>query len=187
MSGNLHPSLALKVIAPKMGETDTMAQTAADHGVSIDAGSATEKSKFQTLRELTLQSAGIGSCFLKMSDTPRVWEYEYTWNGKKCTGNRFEVVLVSQDADAYCIGAFRRKGATQKGIQELEQAIGRFARETIWEASKVTLAKEKACFISSPVKLMIDLNSTKMSAVLQSIYKMPSEPNPMENLHDILM
>ena len=97
------------------------------------------------------------------------------------------MVFVSQDADAYCIGAFRRKGATQKGIHEFEQAIDRFARGTIWEASKVTLAKEKACFISSPVKLMIDLNSTKMSAVLQSIYQMPSEPNAMENLHDILM
>ena len=68
-----------------------------------------------------------------------------------------------------------------------KRLIDRFARGTIWEASKVTLAKEKACFISSPVKLMIDLNSTKMSAVLQSIYQMPSEPNPMENLHDILM
>ena len=61
-----------------MAETDTMAQTAADHGVSIDAGSATEQSNFQTLRELTLQSAGIGSWLLKVADTPRVWEYEYT-------------------------------------------------------------------------------------------------------------
>ena len=162
MSVNFPPSPALKARVANMAETDIMAKSAADHGVSTDAGSATEQSKFQTLRELTLQSAGIGSWLLKVSDTPRVWEYEYTWNGKKCTGKRFEVVLVSQDADAYCIGASRRKGATQKGIHEFAQAIDRFARGTIWEASKVTLAKGKACFISSPVNLMMDSKSTKM-------------------------
>ena len=54
MSGSLHPSLALKARAAKMAEADIMAKSAADHGVSIDAGSASEQSKFQTLRELTV-------------------------------------------------------------------------------------------------------------------------------------
>ena len=154
--GNVNSSLALNSIAAKMVKTDAMAHRAAEHGVSSDAGSATEQSKFQTLRGFTFQSVGIGSWLLKVSDTPRAWEYGYTWHGNKCTGKRFEVVLVSQDADAYCIGAFRRKGATQKGIHEFEQAIDRFARGTIWEASKVTLAKEKACFINSPVKQPVE-------------------------------
>ena len=47
--------------------------------------------------------------------------------------------------------------------------------------------KEKPSYISSPLKIMIDLNSTKMDPVLQSIHKMPSEPTPLETLHTILM
>ena len=45
----------------------------------------------------------------------------------------------------------------------------------------------KPSCISSPLKIMIDLNITKMHPVLQGIQKMPSEPTPLETLHTILM
>ena len=50
-----------------------------------------------------------------------------------------------------------------------------FRYKTVWEASKISLSTEKPCFISSPMKLMIDLGASKMTPMLQSIYNMPSE------------
>ena len=94
---------------------------------------------------------------------------------------------MSADAGVYCIGAFRRKSDNASGNKKFEDALGAFGYRSVWEASKILLAKEKPCFISSPLKLMIDLNASTMTPVLQSIYKMPSEATPLDNLHTILM
>mgnify|MGYP001364175636 CR=1 FL=1 len=57
-----------------------------------------------------------------------------------------------------------------RGLSGLEvEELASLERDLRAALRRVTLAKEKARFISSPVKLGIDLNSTKMSAVLQSI------------------
>ena len=107
-----------------------------------EANSAPEHvgDKFQPLCELTLQSAAIGCWLLKVVETPRQWEYTYTWNGKQCEAKRFEVTLVSQESHAYCVGAFRRKGKDDKAFIA---AMNRFEKNTVWTASKVALAKEK--------------------------------------------
>ena len=154
---------------------------AADHG----ADSATEHAGdiFQPLSELTLQSAAIGSWLLLATETPRHWQYTYLWNGKQCDAKRFEVTLVSQESHAYCVAVFKRKGKDEQGFRD---AMARFHKNTVWTAIKVALVKEKACYISSPLKIMIDLNSTTMTPVLQSMHVMPSEVTPLETLHDIL-
>ena len=150
-----------------------------------EANSAPEHvgDNFQPLSELTLQSAAIGCWLFKVVETPRQWEYGYAWQGKQCEGKRFEVTLVSQEGHAYCVGAFRRKGKDEKSFIA---AVKRFAKNTVWTASKVALAKEKACYISSPIKVMIDLNASNMSPVLQSLHAMPPYATPLETLHDIL-
>ena len=137
------------------------------------------------LRELTPQSGGIGTWLLQVADAPRVAEYEYTWNGKSCKGKRFEVTLLSPEAGSYCVGQYKRRGSVKTADSEFDRNVERFKVTTTWCASKVSLAKEKPCYISSPLKLMIDLNSTKMDPVLQSIYTMPSEPTPLATLHTI--
>ena len=71
--------------------------------------SAPDASKFQSLKELTPQNAGIGTWLLQVAEAPREWEYSYTYNGKQVQGKRFEVMLVSPDASVYCIGFVRRK------------------------------------------------------------------------------
>ena len=139
------------------------------------------------LRELTQQSGGIGTWLLQVAEAPRVCEYQYTWNGKSCSGKRFEMILLSPEAGSYCIGQYKRRGSPSKADKEFDRNLERFKVATTWCASKVGLAKEKPCYISSPLKIMIDLNSTKMDPVLQSIHKMPSEPTPLETLHTILM
>ena len=73
------------------------------------AESAPDTSKYQSLKELTPQSAGIGTWLLQVAEAPRIWEYSYTYNGKQVQGKRFEVTLVSPDANVYCIGFVRRQ------------------------------------------------------------------------------
>ena len=139
------------------------------------------------LRELTPQSGAIGTWLLQVADVPRVHEYEYTWNGKTIKGKRLEMILMSQEPGSYCIGQNKHRGAPKVAEKEFERNVERFKVGTMWCASKVALAKEKPCYISSPLKVMIDLNNTKMDPVLQSIHKMPVEATPLETLHTILM
>ena len=155
---------------------------------AADAESApARQQEYQPLHELTPQSGAIGSWLLQVGEAPLVREYTYTYNGKTCHGKRFEVILMSPDASAYCVGQYRRRGAGQNGDKEFGRNVERFKMNTVWCASKVAVSKEKPCYISSPVKIMIDLNTTKMAPVLQSMHKMPSEPTPLANLHTILM
>ena len=104
------------------------------------------------LRELTPQSGGIGTWLLQVAEAPRVCEYEYTWNGKSCKAKRFEMILLSPDAGAYCIGQYKRRGALKTAEKEFDRNVERFKVKTAWCASKASLAKEKPCFISTPLE-----------------------------------
>ena len=108
------------------------------------------------LRELTPQSGGIGKWLLKVAEAPRVREYEYTWSGKNCKGKRFEMILLSPEIGAYCRGQYKRKGPAKTADKEFDHIVERCKVATTWCASKVSLAKEKPCYISSPLKIMID-------------------------------
>ena len=154
----------------------------------VDAPSESESvAEHLPLRELTPQSGGIGKWLLQVAEAARVYEYEYTWNGKGCKGKRIEMILLSPEPGSYCIGQYKRRGTAKNGDKEFDRNLQRFKLKTTWCAHKVCLAKEKPCFISTPLKIMIDLNSTNMDPVLQSIYQMPSEPTPLETLHTTLM
>ena len=159
--------------------------SAAEHSQKANA-EQTKTKEFQSLKELTPQSAGIGTWLVTVGETPRQWEYTYHYTGKQHIGRRFEVNLLSEDGSVYCIGAWRRKADNPNGNKKFEEALRAFGYRTVWEASRVVLAKEKPCFISSPMKLMIDLSASKMVPVLQSIYQMPAEATPVDTLHTIL-
>ena len=148
--------------------------------------SAPYPSKYQSLTELTPQNAGIGTWLLQVAEAPREWEYSYAYNGKQCVGKRFEVMMVSPDASVYCMGFFRRKQNGLIGNGTFAEAKQAVRYKTVWEASNIALAK-KACFIRSPMKLMIDLNASKMTPVRHSIYKMSSEAAQLDTLHTVLM
>ena len=98
-----------------------------------------------------------------------------------------EMILLSPEAGAYCVSQYKRKGPVNTADKDFDHNVERFKVATTWCASKVSLVKEKPSYISSPLKIMIDLSSTKMDPVLQSIHKMPSEPTPLDTLHTILM
>ena len=148
-------------------------------GGMVDAPSASKSAaEHLPLCELTPQSGGIGSWLFQVGEAPRVREYEYTWNGKVGKGKKIEVTLLSPEAGSYCMGQYKRRGPVKIADKEFDHNVERFKVATTWCASKVSLAKEKPSYISSPLKIMIDLNSTKMDPVLQGIHKMPSEPTP---------
>ena len=165
----------------------TMTASDGNAAGSASTGDQGEGKEYQSLKELTHQSAAIGKWLLTVGETPRAWEYGFSLNGKQCKGKRFEVNMVSADAGVYCTGAFRRKTDNPAGNRKFDEALATFAYGSVWEASKIVLAKEKPCFISSPLKLMIDLSGSRMVPVLQKIYKMPSEATPLDTLHTILM
>ena len=133
-----------------MAPGDGNAAGSAPQDLEKAAGEEVQK-EYQSLKELTPQSAGIGTWLVEVAEAPRQWDYTYTFNGKTCKGKRFEVILVSADASVYCIGAFRRKQDNATGNKKFADALSAFAYKTVWEASKMSLAKEKPCFISSPL------------------------------------
>ena len=105
--------------------------------------SAPGPSKYQSLKELTPQNAGIGTWLLQVAEAPREWEYAYTYNGKQAQGERFQAMLVSPDASVECIGFVRRKQDSLIGNGKIAAAMQAVRHKTVWEASNTSLAKEK--------------------------------------------
>ena len=78
----------------------------------VDAcGDSVSVAEHQLLRELTPQSGGIGKWLLRVAETPLVREYTYSWNGKNNKGKRFEMIMLSSEPGAYCMGQFKRRGS----------------------------------------------------------------------------
>ena len=83
--------VALLCAAAGFGE-DTGGMAAA----SSEIKSAVEH---QPLRELTQQSGGIGTWLLFVAETPRVREYEHTWNWKTCKGKAENECFIKYDGE----------------------------------------------------------------------------------------
>ena len=112
--------------------------------------SAPDLPKYQSLKELTPQSVGIGTWLLQVAEAPREWEYSYTYNGNKCAGKRFEVMLVSPDASVYCIGFCRRKQDNLIGNGKVAAAMQAFRYKTVWEASNISFGEREALLYPQP-------------------------------------
>ena len=81
------------------------------------------------LTELLSEEAGAaGTWGLKVFYND-IKEYTYTWKGKEQTGRKLVIVLLSLDADQYCLG-FARYSA--KSGESSESFHGRFATGTVW-------------------------------------------------------
>ena len=62
----------------------------------------------------------------------------------------------------------------------------KFQNATMWRLSQVSLLNEKPIYLGSPIKIVIDLNSTSFQPLLQSTVTMPSHPTPPEDLATLL-
>ena len=164
-------------MAAAAADKETAKESAPEQGAEKD---------FQPLRELTPQSAGIGKWLLSIPEEPLMWEYEFSANGRKIKGKRLEAILVSKDATAYCVGAVQRKADSDNGNRKFAEQAKRFKKGSTWVVSKIGLLKATACFISTPLKMMIDMANSQMTPVIPGFYKMPSEATPPDTLHTIL-
>ena len=128
------------------------AATAAEHGGSA-AAELTDMEERTPLRELFSDQIGAaGSWDLKVYYS-ELKEYKYTWKGKEQTSRKLVVILLSLDADQYCLGVAR---AVKSG-ESLEALQGRFATGTVWRFSKVTLfTGEKAQYLHTACRIAID-------------------------------
>ena len=90
----------------------------------------------EPLPNLSEQSARIGMWLLAVGSDPRVEEYTYTKGTGKGKGKKFEVLLVSDDSDAYCLGQFRKKGKEHAATNEFKAATEKFKRSSVWKVSQ---------------------------------------------------
>jgi len=153
------------------------AATAAEHGGSATA-ELTDMEERTPLRELLSDQIGAaGSWDLKVYYS-ELKEYKYTWKGKEQAGRKLVVILLSLDADQYCLGLVR---AVKSG-ESLEALQGRFATGTVWRFSNVTLfTGEKAQCLHTACRIAIDLRSSRTARMLQSM-RFPTAPEPLTTI-----
>ena len=140
----------------------------------------------EPLQHLTEQSAGVCTWMLRIAQEPRDTEYSWKKNGKANTGRKLEFVLVSEDSTQYCVGLYKRSGKEPKASQDLQAAKERFLKDTIWQVSKVALAKQAPKYLGCSCKVVIDMNISKFTPVLQSTLSMPRQATPPEDLTTLL-
>jgi len=116
------------------------------------------------LKRLNKQSCKIGSFPCRVIE-PQTIEYEYVdkRSGRTVKGKRFHCILVGTEATEYVFAQIR--GAPEAVINA---AKGKYLSGTAWIMSGVSIdAKADAAYVSCPLKTVINLQNTKMAAVLK--------------------
>ena len=139
-----------------------------------------------SLQELAGGSSAFGEWILKIDDVSMDHEYSYQWQGNQRTGKYCTVRLVSEEPSLYCTGKLQRRGKEPEATRNYKASKEKFMVGTVWKFSKVALAKEQKLYIGSPVKVVIDLNQTRATPVLQSTRYANLEPSPAGELATLL-
>ena len=134
------------------------------------------------LRELLSDQTGAaGAWDLKVFHS-EIKEYTYMWQGKEVSTKKLVVVLLSLDADQYCIGIAR---ATKTG-ESLDTLKARFATGKAWRFSKVALfTNEKPQYLHTACRIAINLRTSRAAPLLQSS-RFPKQPEPVTTIAAIL-
>ena len=109
---------------------------------------------------------------------------EYTYQSKKNSSTvkaqKFEVYVVGQNAEAYCIGYV--KGT----MEDCRKAQEKFCDGSAWTLSRVAFDTwTNASYISTPVPYRIDLAKSSLVAVEGSSSSVPRVPVPPRTVADI--
>ena len=100
-----------------MAETEKAASGASEHA-SAQAADGASRHAFQSLTEMTTQSANIGRWMLRVCTPPEEQDFQYMLKGKQMTGKVFTCYFVSTDSSHYCLGKYRRAGKEPQPSQE---------------------------------------------------------------------
>ena len=102
---------------------------------------------------LSDQTGAAGSWDLKVFYS-ELKDYKYTWKQKEQSGRKLVVILLSVDADKYCLGLARHV----RSGESLETLQRRFATGTMWRFSNVTLfTSEKPQYLHTACRIAINL------------------------------
>ncbi len=119
------------------------------------------------LSELNKASVKIGGTWVVDAYRPFEDKYEYTWQGKPRQGTNFVATLVcADDPSKYCQAHFKKtskNGAKYEQVMKTLKPGGRFIM------SKVGFVEDaKLAYVSCPLKVVVDLSSTKMDVCVQT-------------------
>ena len=94
-------------------------------------------------------------------------KYEYMWHGKSRQGSNLFCILVSPtDPRQYCTGQYKKTKQNESKYQTLFTQLKKGGRFVM---SKVVFHQDvKEKYISTPIKLVVDLSKTKLEAILGS-------------------
>ena len=94
-------------------------------------------------------------------------KYEYTWAGKTQQGSNIYCVLVSPtDTRQYCTGQFKKTKSNESKYQAVYSQLNKGGRFIMSKVVFQQNVKEK--YISTPIKLVVDLSKTKFDAIFGS-------------------
>ena len=119
------------------------------------------------LSELNKASVKIGGTWVVDAYRPFEDKYEYTWQGKPRQGTNFVTTLVcADDPSKYCQAHCKKtskNGAKYEQVMKTLKSGGRFIM------SKVGFVEDaKLAYVSCPLKVVVDLSSTKMDVCVQT-------------------
>ena len=131
------------------------------------SGSAAQPAKADTtsLKELNVASAKSGGNWTVVVCHPFEDTYDYTWQGKQRTGSQLLITLVSpSNPEAYCLAQFRK---SQSNTIQYKAAKAKFLEQTTFQMTKVAFSDTaKSQYVNTPVKLVVHLALTQMSAIV---------------------
>ena len=150
-----------------------------------DMASTKQESQSDTatkpLREI--QAAGKFATFVVQAHQQDVEEYTYTRSGQPVQGRRLNVRFVSKVETEYVTG---RMTMWRGNRMELDSAASRFKVGLHFQMTEVGfLQNEQGCYISSPVKVALDLRTTKFAPLLQGLHE-KFQAGPPTTLADIV-
>ena len=118
---------------------------------------------FLPLAQLNKASVKIGGEWSVIAFRPVEDMYEYTWQSKPRQGTNFLVTLVSaQDPSQYCQGQLKKNTKNTVKYEQVKKAMEHGRRFVM---SKVAFVDDaKLAYVSSSLKIVVDLFSTKMDA-----------------------
>ena len=160
--------VATRIMAPKVSTPATAS--------AVQPASA----NFLPLAQLNKASVKIGGEWQVYVFRPIEDNYEYTYQGKPRKGTNFFVTLVSaQDPSQYCQAQFKKNTKNEAKYEKVKKAMEHGRRFVM---SKVVFVDDaKLAYVSSSLKIVVDLFSTKMDACVD-IPNSVVQPVPMTTI-----
>ena len=96
------------------------------------------------------------------------------------------ITTISEDSTQYCEGLYKKAGGKPKSTDNFKQAQTEHKNGTIWKVSQVSLAQQNPLYLGCSHKVVIDMNKSTFTPVLQSTVKMPTQVAPPDDLATLL-